>query len=234
MPKINVYLPDDLALEIKQASLPVSALCQRALRAALDEVNAAPTDRTADEIPLSPHVASTLSLSYTAATRRGSDAVASEDLLQGLLDEEESLVLKGIEHLGFSRELIQEQLDKIVVAGTPLGSDTTALGPSALDVLAIARADAEAMRTGIVNGGNLLWALMTTEQGDSREVLAAVGLDAAVDHRVLGLIEIGYSYGRHTRQNPATVSRELARISARLDDIEKKLESPERESRSEQ
>ena len=30
MPKINVYLPDDLAAAVKAADLPVSAICQKA------------------------------------------------------------------------------------------------------------------------------------------------------------------------------------------------------------
>ena len=30
-PKINVYLPDDLAAEVKAAGIPVSAVCQQAL-----------------------------------------------------------------------------------------------------------------------------------------------------------------------------------------------------------
>lgn len=32
MPKINVYLPDELAEEVKLAAVPVSEVCQRALR----------------------------------------------------------------------------------------------------------------------------------------------------------------------------------------------------------
>ncbi|MGQ4513417.1 Clp protease N-terminal domain-containing protein [Streptomyces sp. DW26H14] len=35
MPKINVYLPDDLAAAVKAADLPVSAICQKALREAV-------------------------------------------------------------------------------------------------------------------------------------------------------------------------------------------------------
>ena len=36
MPKINVYLPDDLAEAVRAAELPVSAICQRALADAVD------------------------------------------------------------------------------------------------------------------------------------------------------------------------------------------------------
>src|SRR5689334_2766776 len=40
MPKINVYLPDELAEAVKEAGLPVSAICQRALEQAVRRVTA--------------------------------------------------------------------------------------------------------------------------------------------------------------------------------------------------
>ncbi|MCW2540774.1 MAG: peptidase [Frankiales bacterium] len=40
MPKINIYLPDDLAAAVKAAGIPVSAVCQRALTEAVAEVDA--------------------------------------------------------------------------------------------------------------------------------------------------------------------------------------------------
>lgn len=38
MPKINVYLPDELANAVKRAGVPLSAVCQRALEAAVEGV----------------------------------------------------------------------------------------------------------------------------------------------------------------------------------------------------
>jgi len=40
MPKINVYLPDDLADAVRDAGLPVSAICQRALEFAVRRITA--------------------------------------------------------------------------------------------------------------------------------------------------------------------------------------------------
>ena len=40
MPKINVYLPDDLAESVKETGLPVSAICQRALEQSVKRVSA--------------------------------------------------------------------------------------------------------------------------------------------------------------------------------------------------
>ncbi|MGH9104191.1 MAG: hypothetical protein ACRDYD_14595, partial [Acidimicrobiales bacterium] len=41
MPKINVYLPEDLALAVRQADLSVSPICQRALAGAVQRVGEA-------------------------------------------------------------------------------------------------------------------------------------------------------------------------------------------------
>lgn len=40
MPKINVYLPDDLADEVRKHQLPVSAICQQALLEEISKMNA--------------------------------------------------------------------------------------------------------------------------------------------------------------------------------------------------
>src|SRR3982751_3870783 len=40
MPKINVYLPDDLADAVRDSGVPVSAICQRALEQAIRRLQA--------------------------------------------------------------------------------------------------------------------------------------------------------------------------------------------------
>src|SRR5690349_3820208 len=40
MPKINVYLPDDLADSVKDMNIPVSAICQRALEGSVKRIAA--------------------------------------------------------------------------------------------------------------------------------------------------------------------------------------------------
>ena len=40
MPKVNVYLPDDLAAAVRDAGIPVSTVCQRALDNALRQTTA--------------------------------------------------------------------------------------------------------------------------------------------------------------------------------------------------
>jgi len=40
VPKINVYLPEDMAAEVREAKLSVSPVCQQAIRKELDRLNA--------------------------------------------------------------------------------------------------------------------------------------------------------------------------------------------------
>lgn len=40
MPKVNVYLPDDMAAEVRAAKLSLSPICQQAIRKELDKLNA--------------------------------------------------------------------------------------------------------------------------------------------------------------------------------------------------
>jgi len=62
MPKVNVYLPDDLAEAVKDAGVPVSAVCQRALERAVRRVTAIReigTGAPLDSVPDSPTVSFT-------------------------------------------------------------------------------------------------------------------------------------------------------------------------------
>ena len=53
VPKINVYLPDDLAAEVKAAGIPVSAVCQQALADAVAQGEARrPARAPADDGPV--------------------------------------------------------------------------------------------------------------------------------------------------------------------------------------
>lgn len=66
MPKVNIYLPDDLAAAVRARGLPVSAICQMALRGTLDreipDSAVRITEHIDTDLPFSPHLASVISL----------------------------------------------------------------------------------------------------------------------------------------------------------------------------
>jgi ATP-dependent Clp protease ATP-binding subunit ClpA len=101
MPKINVYLPDDLARAVREAGIPVSAVCQRALA---DAVAAAdghapsedsnPESEASDRPPyrLTQRADRVLTIASERAAREHR-AISSPDLVEGLLEEGNNLAL---------------------------------------------------------------------------------------------------------------------------------------------
>ena len=91
MPKVNVYLPDELATAVKAASIPVSTVCQRALEDALRastalregaraEVSGLPAGVRLGGYP-TPRLVHALNLAFDAARAREHGFVGTEHLL---------------------------------------------------------------------------------------------------------------------------------------------------------
>src|SRR5689334_602732 len=103
MPKINVYLPDDLAEAVRETGVPVSAICQRALdqavrritairQAVLTDVDAA---ALAEQFPnLTGRLVTVLTLAAERAKTSGAATVSTGDLLHGILAEGHNLALQ--------------------------------------------------------------------------------------------------------------------------------------------
>ncbi|WP_219518876.1 Clp protease N-terminal domain-containing protein, partial [Nonomuraea ceibae] len=102
MPKINVYLPDELAEAVKEAGVPVSAICQRALEQAVRRVTAIRASVPADLDPdrpsgalshLTARTRTVLKLAADLAAAGRAPAVGTEHLLAAMLDEGTNLAL---------------------------------------------------------------------------------------------------------------------------------------------
>src|SRR4051794_26152476 len=108
MPKINVYLPDDLAAAVRDAQVPVSAICQRALERAVRDVESL---RAADEVPpmdkpahgmfgrFTPRARAVVSSAEELAREMEHDHVGTEHVLLGILDEGANLAIKVLQSL---------------------------------------------------------------------------------------------------------------------------------------
>ncbi|WP_182877635.1 Clp protease N-terminal domain-containing protein [Microbispora sp. H10670] len=117
MPKINVYLPDDLAEAVKEASLPVSAICQRALEQAVRRVTAIREsilgDLEIDDPRLSHFTPRTRAVFRLALERaRGEDApgVGTEHLLAAMLAEGTNLALHVLRAMEIEPALVERDL----------------------------------------------------------------------------------------------------------------------------
>ena len=100
VPKINVYLPDDLADAVKEMGVPVSAICQRALEASVRRVTAI-RQAALGEVPLEDSAGrlahftakarTAVGLAVRSAHASGSAVVGTEHLLAGLLADQTNL-----------------------------------------------------------------------------------------------------------------------------------------------
>src|SRR5204862_433010 len=106
MPKINVYLPDELAAAVKEAQVPESAICQSALERAVRDVQSV---RAADQPPaedrpgvglfgrFTPRSRGAVSNAENAARDVPHNYVGTEHVLLGVLAERDA---GPADHLG--------------------------------------------------------------------------------------------------------------------------------------
>src|ERR1700742_943507 len=100
MPKINVYLPDDLADAVRDAGIPVSPVCQRALEQAVRRSQEVRQTVLSDldgadlreRLPsFTARAVTVLTLALDRARAAGTPNLTTGDLLHGLLTEPANL-----------------------------------------------------------------------------------------------------------------------------------------------
>lgn len=133
MPKINVYVPDELAEAVKEAGIPVSAVCQRALETAVRRVTAireaviSPSaeldDRSGRLSHFTARARTVVKLAIEQARERSAAEVGTEHLLHGIVAEGGNLALQVLSALEIEPAQITRELERHREAAHP--------GPSA-------------------------------------------------------------------------------------------------------
>lgn len=144
MPKINVYLPDELAEAVKASGVPVSAICQRALEQAVRRVTAIRATVLSDldlEQPtgalthLTPRTRTVLKLAADQARAESAESVGTEHLLSGLLTEGTNLALHVLRAMDLDPHQAAHDLTRHHPTSPPTtpsttGTPSTTTGPS--------------------------------------------------------------------------------------------------------
>lgn len=234
--KISVYLPDEMAARVREAKLPVSAICQAALDDALRSLEAVEPFVDPDVVlpggmevdgPVVRHFAAAAHLAVAAAEARGSATVETEDLLRGVLEEGESLVVRTLDAIGVDPERLRAELDAVEGERAPLAVGATPeLSRRARRV--VDQAVAEAGRRGQpLNLAHLLLALLDDGGGGASRALRGVGLDTATARKTVAAMESGLLFGRTAvdATGPARIERLLREVVARLDRLEAATEA---------
>ncbi|TCP56160.1 ATP-dependent Clp protease ATP-binding subunit ClpC [Tamaricihabitans halophyticus] len=235
MPKINVYLPDELADTVKEIGLPVSAICQRALATSARRVTAiraatlgdlASDNPTAQLSQFTERAKNALELAIERARADRTTEVHSAQLLLAILTEGQNLAL----HVLRAEEINPDQLATILSergsTGTaePAGTRFSATTANALE---LAVTEALSLGHNYVGCEHLLLGLLSEPDGLAGKALRELGTEVRGTRRAIVAALSGHE---HLRANlgkgspgellAATLREQLRPLLARLDRLE--------------
>jgi ATP-dependent Clp protease ATP-binding subunit ClpC len=233
MPKVNVYLPDELAAAVRDAQLPVSGICQAALERAVRDVTSA---RAADETPpedrpglglfsrFTPRARQAVTLAESAARQVPHNYVGTEHVLLGLIDEGGNLALEVLASLDIERVDVRAEL--VASMGAPTPEPLAAHLPfTRLAKRALELATKEALTLGhnYIGCEHLLLSLLATEDGLASQVLRRMGLELRTTRRAVVTALTGFVQAQQRDSAREQAPDALAQILRRLDALEQRL-----------
>lgn len=232
MPKINVYLPEELATAVKEAQVPVSAICQAALERAVREVTSA---RGSDEAPddrvrsglfgrFTPRARAAVTLAEAAARAVPHNYVGTEHVLLGVIDEGSNLALKVLRSLDIEIEDLRGEL--VASMGPPTDQPQGHIQFTLLSkqVLELTAKESMALGHNYIGCEHVLLGLTAEDDGVAGKVLRRMGVELRTTRRAVIAALSGFVHATEGRTGPSVEQDELAAIRQRLEAIEKRLE----------
>jgi ATP-dependent Clp protease ATP-binding subunit ClpA len=204
MPKINVYLPDELAEAVKEAGVPVSAICQAALEQAVRRLSTIrqlvasnlDSDTLGTRLPRFTNRALTaFRLAVEQARTAGVPLVGTEHLLGGLLTEGSNLALPVLHAMEIETSAVKTELERAAAGSQPEGPDAgrRISGPLG-GVLIGAVAAANTLGHNYVGCEHLLLGLISEPDGDGGQILRGLGADERQARRTVTASLAGIEY----------------------------------------
>jgi ATP-dependent Clp protease ATP-binding subunit ClpA len=232
MPKINVYLPDDLAAAVKDANLPVSAICQSALEQAVRTMTAVRgTEAALDEggragmlQRFTPRARTAVAQARAVAKEHGHSFVGTEHVLLGILDEGGNLAVKVLQSLDIELDDLRRELEGSMSPASKKAKGSPRFTPFAKS--ALAHAASEAMRFGhnYIGCEHLLLGVIAEEEGLAAQVLQRMGVELRSTRRAVTTALSGFVHAKQSLvAGGVTPTPELIDIVKRLEAIEQKL-----------
>lgn len=214
MPKINVYLPDELAEAVREAQLPVSSICQVALESAVRDVSAS---RAVDLTPAEPEVSGRGPRLFSRFSPRARSAVAgaeaeartagfrqvgTEHLLLGVLDQPDNLALTVLEALDVEppdlRAEVVASMPRPPAAAKP-GEGRARFSAGAKSVLEASLKEALGFGHNYIGCEHLLLGLLATDDGLASQVMRQMGLELRTTRRAVTGALAGLATARRTQ-----------------------------------
>jgi ATP-dependent Clp protease ATP-binding subunit ClpC len=213
MPKINVYLPDDLAEAVRVSGVPVSAVCQRALTEAVRRVTAirsAVIGELTDEglAARLPHFTAraraVLILAGRQARAESAGTIHTGHLLQAILDDGESLAVQVLNAMDADFDQLSADLAAEPVTEPGAAPDGLHFSAPAANALELAVTEATAFHHNYIGTEHILLGLVTETEGRAGEVLRSHGATAKPTRRALAAMLTIYAQARAHGATTAT------------------------------
>ncbi|GHE26454.1 hypothetical protein GCM10017673_30310 [Streptosporangium violaceochromogenes] len=240
MPKINVYLPDELAEAVKDTGVPVSAICQRALEQAVRRITAIRqtalgelgTDDLTERLPrFTGRARTVVKLAVDRARADAAPNVGTGHLLAGMLAEGQNLALHVLRAVEIDPAHIQRDLDRRTAGeegGAGEGSSAHFSDPAA-GVLELTVTEATALGHNYVGCEHLLLGLISEPEGVAGQVLRTLGAEPRLVRRAVTAALAGYVHLRaqtSTTEDPAqalaaAVRQQLQPLIERIERLER-------------
>jgi len=229
MPKVNVYLPDDLADSVKEIGLPVSAICQRALEQSVKRVSAiravgdlTGTDPTAGLASFTQRARDSVNLAITAARDRGAAEVGTRDLLLGILTEGTNLALRVLAAMDVEPTRVLQDLRGL--SSETADESASKFSVTTANALELAVLEALTLGHNYVGCEHLLLGLVAEPDGAAGAVLRGLGVEPkqvrhAVSAALAGYVQLQANQGGSVA---AAVSQALKPVLDRLNRLEEK------------
>lgn len=255
MPKVNVYLPDDLAEAVKDAGVPVSAVCQRALERAVRRVTAIReigTGTPLDSVPDSPTVSFTrrsMGVLQTARDNaRAAGAVQTDTghFLRALLVPG-GMAVEVLTALEITPHQVLAALDQRTPVSAPADGprpgDASApepvLSSQVAAIIELAANESSGLGNNFIGSEHLLLGVLGEPDGVAGSVLRSLGADLRIARRAVAAALGGYYHGVSAQERraaeqaaatpPAGTSDQLsAAIRAELEPLVARLDRLER------
>jgi ATP-dependent Clp protease ATP-binding subunit ClpA len=231
MPKINVYLPDDLADAVRDTGVPVSAICQRALEQAVRRMTTirqavlgtVEASTLAGKLPhVTARTITVLGLAADRAKSTGAANVGTAQLLDGLIAEGGNL---GVQILT-AMEIPPTSLtvDEVPEPGGEGSPDGLRFSTSAGNALELAVNEAIALGHNYVGCEHLLIGLAVEPDGAASRALRAAGADPKTVRRAVATAIAGYAHLRANTASPASATGILTAVRAELQPLIQRIE----------
>jgi ATP-dependent Clp protease ATP-binding subunit ClpA/post-segregation antitoxin (ccd killing protein) len=237
MPKINVYLPDDLAEAVKEAGLPVSAICQRVLEQSVKRVSAvraavvgelAGADPTAGLNHFTKRAKEVITLAITNAGERGAAEVGTRDVLHGMIIEGANVAMHVLRSFDVDPATVRREIGRFEAAADA-GGPANRIGRTAANALELTVTEAISLGHNYIGCEHLLLGLLAEPDGAGGTVLRGLGVELRAARHAVSAFLSGYV---HLRDNQGSAMEQLVAdavgkamrpVLRRLDEVEAKV-----------